>query len=123
MSDLNVKKLMISSAIGTGIGAICSSVMLFLMAAILAIGNIPPALILPMAMATLAIGAFASGIIAAKLGKSKGIICGAVSGIIFFVLVWIRSAIVGSTFGIELIIKAVIIILSSALGGIIGINK
>lgn len=114
---------MISSAIGTGIGAICSSVMLFLMAAILAIGNIPPALILPMAMATLAIGAFASGIIAAKLGKSKGIICGAVSGIIFFVLVWIRGAIVGSTFGIELIIKAVIIILSSALGGIIGINK
>lgn len=123
MSNLNVKKLMISSAIGTGIGAVCSSVMLFLMAAILAIGNIPPAVILPMATATLAIGAFASGIIAAKLGKSKGIICGAFSGIIFFILVWISGAIVGSTLGIELIIKAVIIILSSALGGIIGINK
>lgn len=124
MSNLNEARLISGSAIGAGIGVLCSAVILLIMATALVIGNIPPELILPMATAALAIGAFAAGVTAAKLGKSKGIVCGALSGVTFFIIAWLSGAIIGeAAFSTEFAIKAAIIILSAALGGIVGINR
>ncbi len=124
MSETNGAKLAVSSAIGAGIGALCAAAIIFAMAAVLAIGNIPAALIMPLATAALALGGFAAGIAAAKMNKSRGIVCGAVAGIILFLIVWVSGSMIGEgAFGAVTAIKAGIIILAAAFGGIIGVNK
>lgn len=125
MSETNGAKLAVSSAIGAGIGALCAAAIIFAMAAVLAIGNIPAALIMPLATAALALGGFAAGIAAAKMNKSRGIVCGAVAGIILFLMiVWVSGSMIGEgAFGAVTAIKAGIIILAAAFGGIIGVNK
>lgn len=124
MSETNGAKLAVSSAIGAGIGALCAAAIIFAMAAVLAIGNIPAALIMPLAAAALALGGFAAGIAAAKMNKSRGIVCGAVAGIILFLIVWVSGSMIGEgAFGAVTAIKAGIIILAAAFGGIIGVNK
>lgn len=124
MSETNGAKLAVSSAIGAGIGALCAAAIIFAMAAVLAIGNIPAALIMPLATAALALGGFAAGIAAAKMNKSRGIVCGAVAGIILFLIVWASGSMIGEgAFGAVTAIKAGIIILAAAFGGIIGVNK
>lgn len=124
MSEKNGAWLLISSAIGAGIGTLCAAVLIFAMAAVLAIGNIPTALIIPLVTAALAFGGFAAGIAAAKLSKSRGMVCGAIAGALFFLLVWASGGIIGeAAFGAITAIKAGIIILAAAFGGIIGVNK
>lgn len=124
MSETNGAKLAVSSAIGAGIGALCAAAIIFAMAAVLAIGNIQAALIMPLATAALALGGFAAGIAAAKMNKSRGIVCGAVAGIILFLIVWVSGSMIGEgAFGAVTAIKAGIIILAAAFGGIIGVNK
>lgn len=124
MSEKNGAWLLISSAIGAGIGTLCATVLIFAMAAVLAIGNIPTALIIPLVTAALAFGGFAAGIAAAKLSKSRGLVCGAIAGALFFLLVWASGGIIGeAAFGAITAIKAGIMILAAAFGGIIGVNK
>lgn len=124
MSEKNGAWLLISSAIGAGIGTLCAAVLIFAMAAVLAIGNIPTALIIPLVTAALAFGGFAAGIAAAKLSKSRGMVCGAIAGALFFLLVWASGGIIGeAAFGAITAIKAGILILAAAFGGIIGVNK
>lgn len=124
MSEKNGAWLLISSAIGAGIGTLCAAVLIFAMAAVLAIGNIPTALIIPLVTAALAFGGFAAGIAAAKLSKSRGMVCGAIAGALFFLLVWASGGIIGeAAFGAITVIKAGIMILAAAFGGIIGVNK
>ena len=124
MSETNGARLLISSAIGAGIGVLCAAVLIFVMAAVLAVGNIPAVLIMPLATAALAIGGFTSGTAASKLSKSRGMACGAIAGTLFFLLVWASGGIIGeAAFGAVTAIKAGIMILAAALGGIIGVNK
>lgn len=124
MSETNGAKFAVSSAIGAGIGALCAAAIIFAMAAVLAIGNIPAALVMPLATAALTLGGFAAGIAAAKMNKSRGIVCGAVAGIILFLIVWVSGSMIGEgAFGAVTAIKAGIIILAAAFGGIIGVNK
>ena len=67
---------------------------------------------------------FAAGIAAAKLSKSRGMVCGAIAGALFFLLVWASGGIIGeAAFGAITAIKAGIMILAAAFGGIIGVNK
>ena len=124
MAETNGAKLIISSAIGAGIGTLCAAAIIFTMAVVLAVGSIPAVLIMPLATAALAVGGFAAGISAAKLGKSRGMACGAVAGAMLFLLVWVSGGIIGEAeFGTATAIKAGIIILAAALGGVIGVNR
>ena len=124
MPEANGIRIIAGSAIGAGIGALCAAVLIFAMAAVLAIGNIPTALIIPLVTAALAFGSFAAGIAAAKLSKSRGMVCGAIAGALFFLLVWASGGIIGeAAFGAITAIKAGIMILAAAFGGIIGVNK
>ena len=116
--------MIISSAIGAGIGTVCVAAIIFAMSLVLAIGNIPAALIMPLATAALAIGGFSAGIASAKINKSKGMVCGAVAGILLFLLVWASGGIVGNgDFSTVTAIKAGIVILAGVLGGIVGVNR
>ncbi len=124
MSEINFAKLAKSSAVGAGIGMILSAIVMFIMAAILSIGNIPSMVIPPMAIFAIVFGGFCSGFSAAKLSAQKGLLCGAVSGVIFFLVAWSLGGLLNiGNFGYAALIKAVIIIISGAFGGIIGVNR
>ena len=123
MSKKSFNKMFLSTGIGTGFGMLFFSVLVFIMASILAIGNIPAAIISPITVIFLAIGSFSGGFISAKIYGEKGILCGTISGIIFFIFILIFGALFKeSGFGTQAITKAVMVIVASALGGITGVN-
>lgn len=123
MLQKNFKKLAASIFIGAGIGIFSSAILIFLLAAALVIGDIPAFLLSPITVVVLALGSFAGGFASARLFGEKGIVCGAFSGMVFFVIVWIAGAFFENTgFGTAAIIKAAMIIISASLGGIIGVN-
>ena len=123
MSDKNAKKIAISTAIGAGIGMLASAMLIFMMAAVLAVGNIPAMMISPVTVILLAFGGFCGGFAGAKLSGEKGLLCGAISGAAFFLITWAAGGIAGNGgFGTAALIKAVMIIIASSLGGIIGVN-
>ena len=118
-----LKKFIISSAIGTGVGMISASVLIFLMAAALTVGDVPAMLISPVTVFFLAFGSFCGGFAAAKICGEKGFFCGAVSGILFFIIAWILGAVFEySGFGISAVIKLAMMVIASSFGGIIGVN-
>ncbi|MBQ7124215.1 MAG: TIGR04086 family membrane protein [Oscillospiraceae bacterium] len=123
MSGNNVKKLSISVLIGAGIGVLSSAILLLFMAAVLAVGNIPAMLISPATVFVLAFGSFCGGFAGAKLSGEKGLLCGAITGILFFAIVLISGGIMEKTsFGIGMAIKLSMMLISSSLGGIFGVN-
>ncbi|MBQ7874257.1 MAG: TIGR04086 family membrane protein [Oscillospiraceae bacterium] len=123
MSEKNLKKFAVCTAIGSGIGIISASILIFLMAAALAVGDIPALLISPATVIMLAFGGFCGGFAGAKLSGEKGLLCGVLSGIVFFLIAWAAGGFFGTGgFGTAAIIKAAMIIIASSLGGIIGVN-
>ncbi len=123
MSEKSLKKLAVSSSVGAGIGIAVSSVLIIALAAVLAIGNIPAMLISPLTSVILAMGAFCGGFLGAKLSGENGLFCGAISGIIFFLVAWALGGVFEiAGFGISAVIKSAMLIISGAFGGIIGVN-
>lgn len=123
MSGKTIKKIAVGSSIGAAIGLFSSAILIFMMAAVLAVGDIPATLISPATVAVLAFGGFCGGFCGAKLSGEKGLLCGAFSGIIFFLIVLICGGIAGNAaFGTGMFIKTAMIIIASSLGGIIGVN-
>ena len=123
MFQKSPKKYIISTAIGTGIGMLSSAMLIFMMAAVLTVGNIPAMIISPATVFVLAFGSFFGGFSSAKMSAEKGLLCGFVSGILFFVIAWAAGALFeNSGFGTAAIIKLFMILISSSLGGIFGVN-
>ena len=79
--------------------------------------------LLVMALVCMSIGAFFGGMVASKIFKEKGFLIGALNGLIFFFLSTIISfaSNAGSMTAVSLI-KLIIFILSSMIGGVIGVN-
>ena len=123
MSQKIIKKIVLSTAAGTGIGMISSAVLIFLMAAALTAADVPAMLISPVTVIFLAFGGFCGGFASAKFSGEKGLVCGLISGLIFFVLIWIFGTFFEkSGFGISAAIKALMIAAAGSLGGIFGVN-
>lgn len=123
MSEKSLKKIAICTTIGAGIGMISASILIFLMAAALSIGDIPAMLISPSTVALLAFGGFCGGFSGAKLSGERGLLCGALSGMIFFLVTWAAGGIFRTAgFGTAAMIKCAMIVIASSLGGIIGVN-
>jgi putative membrane protein (TIGR04086 family) len=80
-------------------------------------------MISPMISAVIIFGGFCGGFSGARISGEKGIVCGMLSGVIIFAAVWIIGGILSvGGFGISAITKALMIILSGSIGGIIGVN-
>ena len=118
-----LKKITVSAAIGAGVGMISTAMLIFLMAAALTVGDVPAMLISPVTVFLLAFGNFCGGFAAAKICGEKGFFCGALSGILFFIIAWIFGAVFEySGFGISAFIKLIMVVIASSFGGIIGVN-
>lgn len=109
--------------IGVAAGAVGCLVLLLVFAAILAAQDIPQAAVTPMAVAAAAIGAFVGGFVAARIAKTRGILFGALCGLILYLLVMASGfAVLRDIRGTYAVVKLALMVVSAAVGGILGVN-
>ena len=118
-----LKRIARPVVIGACVGAIACLLVLLVMAAVMAAQNIPKAAITPMAIVAAAFGSFIGGIVAAKISGEKGLLYGAVAGLQLYVVVIIAGfSVLQDVRGATILIKLAVMVCSSAVGGIIGVN-
>jgi len=122
-SSAIIKRVLRPVVIGTVIGAGGCLLILLLMAAVMASSDIPKAAVTPMAVAAAAIGAFISGIVAARISREKGLMLGAVCGLLLYLLVMLAGfAVLREIRGAYAVVKLAVMIGCAALGGVLGVN-
>ena len=122
-SSAMVKRFLRPVVIGAVVGALCCTLVLIIMAAIVASQDIPKAVITPMAIVAGAAGSFFGGFTAARIAKERGLLIGGACGLLLFILV----VIVGFAFlkeirGAYILVKLAVMLICSAVGGVIGVN-
>ena len=118
-----LRKFVLSTVIGTGIGILSSAVLIFLMAAAITAIDFPVAMLSPVTVFFLAFGGFFGGFASAKIFGEKGIFCGFISGLLFFIVAWLSGVVFETSgFGTAVIFKFTMIAVAGSLGGIIGVN-
>ena len=109
---------------GSILSIILTIICLLIFSLILAYTNIPEKTMIPVITAVTAISILAGSIISVSKIEKKGIINGALVGLIYILTIYIISSIAKGNFGIT--IKSIILIASAIiagmLGGIIGVN-
>ena len=120
----NDKKCYLSYIFGFLIGAIVTAVFIVIFALVMYLSGAAFKYAPVFATLSVAIGCFVAAFFTAKSQGSKGLLVGAVIGGIAFILITLVSLIVNSG-GITLntLFHFIIIMLSSLIGGIIGVNK
>ena len=79
--------------------------------------------ILIFSIISMSLGAFTGGLASAKILKQKGFLVGAINGVVFFFLItFISFAVSQAPVSAVSLIKLITFVLSSVLGGIIGVN-
>ena len=108
---------------GTGGGALLMLILLCICAAVMTVQDFNVTVLRIIALATLGLGGFGSGFLAAKLRRKNGMLMGALSGAALMVILVLLSLIFfGFHFGGQLITKVAIGVLTGALGGVLGVN-
>lgn len=110
-------------AIGAAVGIVVCVLVLLAMAALMASGLFPSPLVTPLALIAAAIGALAAGFTAARLSRERGLLYGAGSGLLLFLLTAVAGfAMLPDAGGTWLAVKAALTVGAGALGGVIGVN-
>ena len=98
-------------------------ILLCICAAVMTVQDFNVTVLRIIALATLGLGGFGSGFLAAKLRRKNGMLMGALSGAALMVILVLLSLIFfGFHFGGQLITKVAIGVLTGALGGVLGVN-
>lgn len=109
-----------------GISELVACILLFLITAfaLTKAGYIPDNFISTLTTVLSALSSFIGGFIAGRLVKKSGLLTGAVTGFILLFVQLLISLISGELApSLMIIIKAAALILSGAIGGIVGVNK
>lgn len=86
--------------------------------------NIPQSFIIPITIGVAGIGSFLGGYISARKSKKRGMFNGIICALLLFIIMVIGSLIISNEpFTIVSIIRFMLMILTGAIGGIIGVNK
>ena len=109
---------------GSILSIILTIICLLIFSLILAYTNIPEKTMIPVITAVTAISILAGSIISVSKIEKKGIINGALVGLIYILTIYIISSIAKGNFGITInsIILIESAIIAGMLGGIIGVN-
>lgn len=109
---------------GSILSIILTIICLLIFSLILAYTNIPEKTMIPVITAVTAISILAGSIISVSKIEKKGIINGALVGLIYILTIYIISSIAKGKFGITInsIILIASAIIAGMLGGIIGVN-
>lgn len=110
-------------AVSVLIGAVFCALVLLLLSVLLTVRNIPQAAIDPMAIFAMSAGGFLAGFCCARIVRENGLALGAVCGLALTAVMLLASlAIPDNGFGIPALLKIAFIMLSSMLGGVLGVN-
>ena len=110
--------------IGAVIGVAVTLVFMFTSAAIVLFFNLDRAFCAPLGTVSLSLGSFAAAYYVSNRLDNKGYIIGTLVGLIAFAAVTIISLIVSKNgLTINTLFHLIIIVLASAIGGIMGVNK
>lgn len=108
----------------TVIGVAVTFLSMLLSAAIIMLLNLDRAFSVPLATISLALGSFAAAYYVSSIIQNKGYLIGTLVGLITFGIVTIISLIVNKNgLTVNTLFHLIIILLSSAIGGILGVNK
>ena len=121
-SDVGAKAAVLPIAIGVAISFAICFLLLSIFAAILSKGDFGEPTLTAMSFAAQTLGALIGGFAAAKINKKNGLIMGVANGAIMFALLTVLSMILGGSLSVMTVIRLILLILSSTLGGIMGVN-
>lgn len=86
--------------------------------------NISATVITPLTMFAIALGAFISGYITARIIKSNGLFWGMIAGFVMFSVVFIAGLMISNgEISTLVLVKFTLMLLMGAIGGIAGVNK
>lgn len=109
--------------IGVAAGAVGCLVLLLVFAAILAAPGYSSGGCDADGGGAAAIGAFVGGFVAARIAKTRGILFGALCGLILYLLVMASGfAVLRDIRGTYAVVKLALMVVSAAVGGILGVN-
>ena len=109
--------------IGGVLGVLASLLSMLVFAGILLIFDIDRTYATPFATISLAVGSFIASRYTAKKIGDKGYIIGFIIGIVVFVIITAISLALGNKLSLNTLFHFIIIILSSLVGGITGVNQ
>lgn len=108
---------------GTALGVLATVIFMLIFAAVLLFFNIDRLYATPFATISIAIGGFVASFYTAKNIGDKGYLVGLIIGTVVFLVITLLSIIFGNGFSINTLFHFIIIILSSLVGGILGVNN
>lgn len=86
--------------------------------------NIPTSVVTPLTMFIIALGAFISGYVSARILRNNGLFWGIISGFVMFIIVFISGLMIsGGEISTLSLVKLTLMLLMGAIGGITGVNK
>lgn len=119
------KKLLKATIFGIIIGCLVTMIVTLISAVVfLKSGKMPGDILGYITLAFLGIGSLAGGYTAARIYKSAGIVCGAAVGISIFIITFVVGITnFSGSIGVMLLLKLIVIMLLSVIGGVLGVNK
>ena len=108
--------------LGGLLGVLATIAVMFGFAAILLFFNLDRAYAAPFATISVAVGSFVASRITAKKIGDRGYLVGIIIGLTVFCVITALSLILGNSLSINTLFHFVIIVLSSMVGGILGVN-
>lgn len=109
--------------VGEAVGLIGCVGSLMLAALLVQTVDVPRAAILPLAIAAAAIGAFLAGLTAAAVSGQRGLLFGALCGLLMWLLILLAGvARYTGVGGSGTLIKLAALVLAGGIGGVLGVN-
>lgn len=110
-------------AVSTAVSILCSLIFMLISAVAVTNLNASENTTLVLSIVSMSIGAFFGGIVCAKIYKKKGFLMGGLNGVVFFLLITVISLAVSSApITVISLFKLILFIISSVIGGIVGVN-
>lgn len=109
--------------LGGILGAVITFAVMLLFSALLLAFNIDRSYSAPFATISVASGSFAASYVSAKKIGDKGYLTGIIVGFTVFIIITLVSLFAGNKLSVNTVFHFIIILLSSLVGGISGVNK
>lgn len=123
-SESGIVRYLKPMIIGLLSGVTTCFVFLCIFAFIVSSRDIPQAMISTLALVAGGLGGFISGFVASKLVRTRGLLVGLICGVVLFLIVLLASvATLKTSFGPIIFVKMTVIVIASAIGGVLGVNS
>lgn len=125
MKSASIKFKMYSRPIvlGVVVGIVFSIVLLSMLSIAMSIQPIPQSFVYPIALMVTAASSFVSGYFCTKISRKKGLLLGFFCGVLLFFIISIFGIMFSNLqLNFAMITKFLVIVLSSMIGGVLGVN-